>query len=103
MINDFGAPNPLKRGLPAGHAPLRKFLTIPVFSGQQIVAVIGVANKEKDYDDSDIRQLSIMMDVVWKMVESRMVIENKKLLGEMLDNAPSNRISNRIRQVIVCQ
>jgi len=88
MINDFGAPNPLKRGLPAGHAPLRKFLTIPVFSGQQIVAVIGVANKEKDYDDSDIRQLSIMMDVVWKMVESRMVIENKKLLGEMLDNAP---------------
>jgi PAS domain S-box-containing protein len=88
MINDFNAPNPLKRGLPSGHAPLRKFLTVPVFSGQQIVAVIGVANKEKDYDDSDVRQLSIMMDVVWKMVESRNVIENKKLLGEMLDNAP---------------
>ncbi|HMA65007.1 MAG: GAF domain-containing protein, partial [Fibrobacterota bacterium] len=88
MINDFNAPNPLKRGLPEGHAPLRKFLTVPVFSGQQIVAVIGVANKEKDYDDSDVRQLSIMMDVVWKMVEVRNVIENKKLLGEMLDNAP---------------
>jgi PAS domain S-box-containing protein len=88
MINDFNAPNPLKRGLPKGHAPLRKFITVPVFSGQQIVAVIGVANKENDYDDSDVRQLSIMMDVVWKMVEVRNVIENKKLLGEMLDNAP---------------
>jgi PAS domain S-box-containing protein len=88
MINDFNAPNPLKRGIPQGHAPLEKFLTVPVFSGQQIVAVIGVANKETDYDDSDIRQLSIMMDVVWKMVEARNVIENKKLLGEMLDNAP---------------
>jgi PAS domain S-box-containing protein len=88
MINDFRAPNPLKPGLPPGHAPLQKFLTVPVFNGQQIVAVICVANKEKNYDDSDVRQLSIMMDVVWKMVEARNVIENKKLLSEMLDNAP---------------
>ncbi|NLD95290.1 MAG: PAS domain S-box protein [Fibrobacter sp.] len=87
-INDFTAPDPLIPGLPHGCAPLNKFLTIPVFEGQQIVAVIGVANKKKDYNESDIRQLSIMMDVVWKMVEARSVIENKKLLGEMLDNVP---------------
>lgn len=88
VINDFNTPDALKRGLPHGHAALKKILTIPVFEGQQIVAVIGVANKEKDYNDSDVRQLSIMMDVVWKMVETRSVIENKKLLGEMLDNVP---------------
>ncbi len=88
VINDFNTPDPLMRGLPHEHAPLKKFLTIPVFGGPQIVAVIGVANKEKDYNDSDVRQLSIMMDVVWKMVEARNVIENKKLLGEMLDNVP---------------
>ncbi|MDD2307270.1 MAG: PAS domain S-box protein [Prolixibacteraceae bacterium] len=68
MVNDFEAPNCLKMGIPEGHAQLQKFLTIPVFSGEKIVAVVGVANKQDDYNDIDILQLSLMMDAVWKSV-----------------------------------
>ncbi|MFH1138953.1 MAG: PAS domain S-box protein [Pseudomonadota bacterium] len=71
VVNDYAAPNPHKKGIPLGHAPLKKFLTIPVFSQDQIVAVIGVANKQRDYDDSDIRQLNLMMDAVWKIVQRK--------------------------------
>ena len=60
MINDFHAENPLKKGHPDGHVSLQKFLTIPVFSGNRIVAVVGVANKETDYTESDIDQLTLM-------------------------------------------
>ena len=69
MINKFDAPNPLKKGIPEGHAPLQKFLTIPVFSKDEIVAVVGVANKTIDYNESDVRQLNLMMDAVWKVVQ----------------------------------
>lgn len=69
IVNDFNAPHPLKKGTPPGHAPLLKFLTIPVFDQGHIVAVVGAANKESDYDDSDIRQLTLMMDSVWKIVQ----------------------------------
>jgi two-component system, sensor histidine kinase and response regulator len=73
MVNDFQAPHPLKKGYPEGHAPLRRFLTVPVMSGGAIVAVVGVANKEADYTETDTLQLTLLMDAVWKVVERRAV------------------------------
>jgi PAS domain S-box-containing protein len=75
VVNDFHAPHPLKKGCPAGHALLHKFLTIPVLSDNRIVAVVGVANKASDYVDADVLQLTLMMDAVWKIVERRRVEE----------------------------
>ena len=74
MVNDFQAPHPLKKGYPPGHVPLDKYLTIPVFSDGKIVAVVAVANKGADYDDGDVRQLTLMMDAVWQTVERRRII-----------------------------
>ncbi len=71
MINDFAEPNPLKKGYPDGHVPLTRFLTIPVIDQGRILAVVGVANKETDYEDSDVAQLSLLMDAVWKEVERK--------------------------------
>ncbi len=71
LVNDFTAAHPLKKGYPAGHAELFKYLTVPVFSRGQIVGVVGVANKESDYHETDILQLTLLMDSVWKVVERR--------------------------------
>ncbi len=71
VLNDFQAYHPLKKGYPKGHAELYKFLTIPVIFENRIVLVVGVANKETDYDQSDIRQLTLLMDSVWKIVNQR--------------------------------
>ncbi len=80
IVNDFQAPNPLKKGYPPGHVELFKFMTVPVFQEDRIVAVIGVANKKSDYDDSDVRQLSLLMDSVWRMIENQRVFEQERLL-----------------------
>ncbi|MDS4032229.1 MAG: GAF domain-containing protein [Candidatus Contendobacter sp.] len=71
LLNDFTADHPLKKGYPEGHAHLSKYLTVPVFSGGQIVGVVGVANKETDYQETDILQLTLLMEAVWKVVERR--------------------------------
>ncbi len=68
MINDYSRDNPMKKGLPKGHVPLRRFLTIPVFYQKQIVAVVGVANKENPYERTDLIQLELLMDTVWKII-----------------------------------
>ncbi len=68
LLNDFQAEHPLKRGYPEGHAPLTRFLTLPVYNQDKIVAVVGVANKESDYDQTDVLQLTLLLDAVWKMV-----------------------------------
>ncbi|MBI9066907.1 MAG: PAS domain S-box protein [Salinivirgaceae bacterium] len=84
IINNFEADNPHKKGTPKGHVKLRKFLTIPVFVEEQIVAVIGVANKENDYNEDDVRQLSLLMDSVWKISERVKLIDQLKSINEKL-------------------
>lgn len=71
VVNDFNAPDPLKKGYPEGHVPLTRFLTIPHIDRGKIVAVVGVANKESAYDDYDILQLTLLMGSVWKIAERK--------------------------------
>lgn len=71
ILNDYPQPNPLKKGYPKGHVALKKFLTIPIFKDNAIIAVVGVGNKETDYTQSDINQLTLMMDSVWKIVQQK--------------------------------
>ncbi len=71
IVNDFQAPHELKRGYPEGHVPLTRFLTVPVFNGDEIVAVVGVANKESDYGQTDVLHLTILMESVWRVLERK--------------------------------
>ena len=89
MVQDFHAPHPLKKGYPEGHAPLKRFLTVPVFHEGRIVSVVGVANKEAPYDQDDISQLTLLMDAVWRMVELKRsesaLRENEAVLRSFLN------------------
>jgi PAS domain S-box-containing protein len=71
FVNNYKAPNPYKKGYPAGHVQIASLLTIPIFIHDKIVAVVGVANKKTKYDASDVRQLTLLMDSVWNIVERR--------------------------------
>ncbi len=71
VVNDYQAPNPLKRGLPPGHIPIIRYLNLPVFDGGRIVAVAGLANKEQGYDESDVNHLSLLMDGMWRQLQKR--------------------------------
>lgn len=71
IINEFPADNPLKKGYPKGHVNVLRFMTLPVFKDDKIVAVIGVANKETDYREVDLRELNLLIDSLWKVVEIR--------------------------------
>ena len=79
IVNDFSAPNPLKKGYPEGHAPLIRFFSVPVFSEGRIVAVVGFANRPAEYTDRDVSQMTLMMDSVWKIVERKKTEEKLKL------------------------
>ena len=69
VVNDARALQPPKQGSPDGQVQMRRLMTVPVLDGDRIVAVIGVANKDSDYDPSDVRQLVLLMDSVWRVVE----------------------------------
>jgi PAS domain S-box-containing protein len=99
ITNDYSAPNPHKRGTPQGHVSIVRHLNIPVFSGQRIVAVAGVGNKRKEYDESDVRQLQLLMEGWWQIVIRTRADE--ELRGYALAMETANRAlqeSNRIAE-----
>jgi PAS domain S-box-containing protein len=82
VVNDFEAPDSRRKGYPRGHVPLRRFMTVPVFRDGTIVGVVGLANKEADYDPTDVLQVSLLMDVVWKVTEQK---QNEERIRELLE------------------
>ena len=76
ITNDYAAPNPDKKGYPEGHVGIRRHLNIPVFDGDRIVAVAGVGNKEEEYDESDVRQLTLLMNGMWWQIKRQRAEED---------------------------
>ncbi len=90
LDNDYRDPDLLINGYPEGHFPITKFLTIPVFIDNTIVAVVCVANKATDYVQTDVLQLSLMMDSVWKIVERKQIrdklADNEEKYSKLFEN-----------------
>lgn len=71
IVNDFAALHPLKKGYPSGHVALTNFMSIPVLVDEKIVAVVGMANKNGNYDEHDVAELTLLMGGTWNAVERR--------------------------------
>jgi len=93
ITNDYTAPNPLKKGYPEGHVPVLRHMNIPVMDEDHIVAVAGVGNKEEPYDDADVRQLTLLMEGMWRILQRRKTEEEvkrtKAYLQNVVDSMPS--------------
>ena len=71
ITNDYLASNPWKKGIPDGHVPVRRHMNTPIFNGDKIVAVAGVGNKEAEYGETDVQQISLMMQGMWRLIERK--------------------------------
>ncbi len=80
VVNDYEKYAPLSR-----HKVCRcdvkfsRVMSAPAFENDKLVALINVGNKKEAYNDSDIRQLHLMMDGMWKILQGKKAeIELKK-------------------------
>jgi PAS domain S-box-containing protein len=102
LINDYHPNNEFIKGTPEGHVRLKKFLTVPVFAMDEIVAVVGVANKEEDYTQADIHQLTLLMDSIWKIVErerDQAALLEAKEKAEQSDRLKSAFLANMSHEI----
>ncbi|MCK5311196.1 MAG: cache domain-containing protein [Desulfobacteraceae bacterium] len=92
IVNDYeNFDSSEKKGYPKGHVKILRHMNIPVFEGDNIVAVAGVGNKPEDYNDSDVRQLQLMMDGMWSIIQRKKSEDNLRESEEryrlLADNA----------------
>jgi len=73
---------PHRKGLPVGHAPVIRELVVPIFRNNKIVAILGVGNKESNYDQTDVQSISEVADIVWDIAERKKGEEALRISNE---------------------
>jgi PAS domain S-box-containing protein len=77
-----------KYSLTAGVASMTRQMSIPVLNDDgQLVALVGVANKEFPYNEDDLKQFTLLMQSVWQIVEK---IDYTEKLIEAKEKAEEN-------------
>jgi PAS domain S-box-containing protein len=74
MVNDYAACAE-KRGLPEGHAPLQRLISVPVIEDGLVRMLMGVGNKPDNYDDFDLQSVQLIGNDLWRVVR-RARVEN---------------------------
>ena len=72
VYNDYQE-SPYKKGLPEGHAPVVRFMSIPVVHEEKVRMIFGVGNKLSDYTDLDVIQIQAVVNELYKILEKRKV------------------------------
>ncbi|MEW5729209.1 MAG: PocR ligand-binding domain-containing protein [Pseudomonadota bacterium] len=70
VYNDYAALSG-RKGLPAGHAPVLRLMSVPILRDGRIAAVIGVGNKPTAFDDGDLRAVETLADLAWDLAERK--------------------------------
>ena len=77
--NDYTAVNH-RKGLPEGHAEVRREVVVPILRNDKVVAIFGVGNKRCNYDESDVKWLGLIADIAWNIVAKKMAEDEQKIL-----------------------
>ena len=84
IVDDCSRLHTGKKGVPEGHVPLHNLLCVPIFEGDRIVMLVAVANKASDYDESDVQQLTLLLEGCWKTIQHTRFEEERELFIQEL-------------------
>lgn len=62
-----------KQGMPDGHAPVTRFMSIPIIRNDKVVAIIGVGNKPVDYVTEDAEVVLQLADFVFDLIQANKI------------------------------
>ena len=99
VFNDYPA-YCAKKGLPEGHAPLSRLISVPVIEENKVRMILGVGNKAVNYDDYDCTTAHLIGNDLWRIIR-RMRAEAvlKEKLAELITlNARLDETNNKLLQ-----
>jgi PAS domain S-box-containing protein len=70
IYNDFPS-SPGQKGLPEGHTPVRRFMSIPVSEDNKVRIIFGVGNKDSEYDEHDVTHIQLVANELHKIIVQR--------------------------------
>ncbi len=66
-----GKLNPLQEGYPSETLRITRHMTLPVIEDKRIVAILAVGNKDAEYAEMDVRQLTLLAQAMWRLIQRK--------------------------------
>jgi two-component system sensor histidine kinase/response regulator len=79
-----------KHGLPDGHAPLQRLISVPVIEGDKVVMLAGVGNKADDYRATDVETVQLISNEIWRLVQRRREQGQLRKLSLAIEQSPES-------------
>ena len=75
ILNDYPAVRLAKNDELEEYVELKRILAIPVFDEDTLVLLSAVANKEENYDETDVNELTLLMNGMWNHIKAKLAAE----------------------------
>ncbi len=98
VISNHPSQDPRRGGLPKGHPDLNSFLGIPIYSGDKMVAMVGMANRAVGYSNDFVGFLNPLMLAVGQIVDaSNRQAAQEKIKAELANlSAVASQTTNAV-------
>src|SRR5207245_10565865 len=70
LIANEASALPRRGDLPAGHPSLRSFLGLPLFKGERLVGIVGLANRPGGYDETLVAYLEPFLNTCAGIIDA---------------------------------
>ena len=76
---------------------VRRYIILPIFEDGRVVCIASVCNKDKDYDEADLRQMELFINGVWLVLRRNRAmhdLRNAKEAAEKASRVKSEFLAN---------
>ncbi|TNE78191.1 MAG: EAL domain-containing protein [Gammaproteobacteria bacterium] len=87
VISDDLSNDPRSGGVPAGHPTIESYMGIPVFSGDQLIGLVGLANRIGGYDARMADEMRPLLHTVGNLIERKQLYQEKRENQKKLEKA----------------
>ncbi len=84
VISNDPSTDPRRCGIPDGHPPLNSFMGLPLYNGETLVGMIGMANRPGGYNQDFIEYLQPLLTTCAHIIEGYRIDQQRKKAEEAL-------------------
>ena len=87
VVHNNCKPAAKRKNTDKGEFKFDRHMSVPIFENKQIIAIIGVGNKDMEYEAADIRQLTLFSQGMWRLIDRIRYEQTRKILEDQLAQA----------------